>query len=464
MSSSSINEDEEISKIANDLQDISEKSNEIYNILAKMKDLLNISMQLHINISNVYNVDENYNKLIDNVYNECKKDLLKNRDECKAYIIDFYNKVNEMYRDIKNFILKELLKSIGFDIKISSEISDDKLKNMITKVSELDDIDKDIFKDTFKDKLFENNVEEISELIDTYYINFVYRGYGTGVKFSLDANIKRLLFKIISYTGKLNDINLFLKHIVDKQYIELLKKFNDNIKNYKNEAKNSAVTEDNLLQQYTINGITDLDNLFSDLNEINDGINAFINCHKKLPDLEKILTRLGSIKLSYVQLIQDNDRLTKEISEKVNECKKYEQINSIKDFINAKKELEDFETSIREVLKSIFSTINDLYTSITKLQQIISLNCTKNITEIKKYLSEMNLDASICKQIDIYLKYISDIDNILNNCIKDLVNMKSLDLDLSTVNYNIIIPALSELSKKVNLKIKLKIEVENNGQ
>jgi hypothetical protein len=461
MSYSDVNEDNEISKITNELLDINKKINEIYNILGtKIKNLLIKSKQFHIDINDILNTNDitDINNIIINIDNSCGKNLLRNKETCYAYILDLLNKVNKMYMNIKNCILKELLKSIGFNIEISSEIDDEKLEHMINLVSELNDTDKNIFKDTFGDRSFRNNIEQIYNLLNVYYTNFVRKSYGLSVKYDLNVYTKKLLFKIISYTNKLEDTNLFLNHILNKGYIDYLKKFVDNIKKYTNEVKNSILTEDSIIQQYTIKGITDLDNLFNDLNKINEGIEAFINCYKKISDLEKIFDQLKNIKLSNIQLNEYNKKLSNEISEKIKDCRKYEQISSIKEFINAKTELGDFEEHIKNTLSSVVSTLKELYNSFTNLQKFNFFNCDQKITEMRKYLSNLEISASIYKQIDIYIMSIPAIDNVINDCIRELVNKEPIELDPLKADTIIIINTLTEIAKKSNIKMKLRIE------
>lgn len=462
MSYSDVNKDNEISKITNELVDIKEKIKKINNILeTKIKNLLNKSKQFHIDINDILNTNDitDINNIIINIDNSCGKNLLRNKETCNAYVLDLLNKVNEMYMNIKNCILKELLKSIGFNIEISSEIDDEKLERMINFVSELNDTDKNIFKDTFGDRSFRNNIEQIYNFLNIYYENFVYKPYGLSVKYNLDVYTKKILFKIISYTNKLEDSNLFLNHILNKRYVDYLNKFIDNIKKYTNEVKNSILTEDSIIQQYTIKGITDLDNLFNDLNKINEGIEVFINCYKKISDLENIFDQLENIKLSNIQLNEYNKKLSNEISEKIKDCRKYEQISSIKKFINAKTELGDFEEHIKNTLSSVVSTIKDLYDSFTNLQRLNFFNCDQKITEMKKHLSDLEIiNVSIYKQIYTYIMSIPAIDNVINDCIRELVNKEPIELDPLKADIIIIINTLTEIAKKSNIKMKLRIE------
>jgi hypothetical protein len=462
MSYSDVNEDNEISKITNELKDIREKIDKIYNILeTKIKNLLNKSKQFHIDINDILNTNDitDINNIINNIDNSCGKNLLRNKETCNAYITDLLNKVNERYMNIKNCILKELLKSIGFNIEISSEIDDEKLEHMINFVSELNDTDKNIFKDTFGDRSFRNNIEQIYNLLDTYYRNFVKKSYGFSVKYDLNVYTKKILFKISSYTNKLEDTKLFLDHILDRGYVDYLNKFIDNIKKYKNEVKNSILTEDSIIQQYTIKGISDLDNLFNDLNKINEGIEVFINCYKKISDLQKIFDQLKNIKLSNIQLNEYNEKLSNEISEKIKDCRKYEQISSIKEFINAKTELGDFEEHIKNTLSSVVYTINDLYNSFTKLQKQNFFNCDQKITEMRKYLSNSKIiNESVYKQLCIYIMSIPAIDNVINDCIRELVNKEPIELDPLKDNSMMIIKTLTEIAKKSDIKMKLRIE------
>jgi hypothetical protein len=50
------------------------------------------------------------------------------------------------------------------------------------------------------------------------------------------------------------------------------------------------------------------------------------------------------------------------------------------------------------------------------------------------------------------------IDNVINDCIRELVNKEPIELDPLKADIIIIINTLTEIAKKSNIKMKLRIE------